>query len=51
MQLLQKLYGTVKTPTAVFQEVEAGKLQGINVPEINNIEWIDILSVTSVAVI
>jgi uncharacterized protein len=40
LQLLQQLYGTIIVPPAVLQELEVGKLQGVDVPEINSIEWI-----------
>ncbi len=37
LQLLQQLYGTIIVPPAVPQELEVGKLQGVDVPEINSI--------------
>ncbi len=40
LELLQKLYGTVQVPQAVVQELGAGKAQGINVPELATIDWV-----------
>jgi len=47
LELLQQLYGTITVPPAVPQELETGKLQGVDVPEINSIEWIQIRPVAS----
>jgi len=49
--LLQQLYGTIIVPPAVPQELEVGKLQGVDVPEINSIEWIQIRPVASATLI
>ncbi|HAX78762.1 MAG TPA: DUF3368 domain-containing protein [Cyanobacteria bacterium UBA11372] len=51
LQLLQQLYGTIVVPPAVPQELEVGKLQGVDVPEINSIEWIQIRPVISATLI
>ena len=51
LELLQQLYSTITVPPAVLQELETGKLQGVDVPEVNSIEWIQIRSVVSAAII
>lgn len=51
LELLQQLYGTITVPPAVPQELETGKLQGVDVPEVNSIEWIQIRSVASATII
>ena len=51
LELLLQLYGTITVPPAVPQELEIGKLQGVDVPEVNSIEWIQIRSVVSAAII
>jgi predicted nucleic acid-binding protein len=51
LELLQQLYGTITVPPAVPQELEVGKLQGVDVPEVNSIEWIQIRPVASATII
>jgi predicted nucleic acid-binding protein len=51
LELLRQLYSTITVPPAVPQELEIGKLQGVDVPEVNSIEWIQIRSVASAAII
>jgi predicted nucleic acid-binding protein len=51
LELLQQLYGTITVPPAVPQELETGKLQGVDVPEVNSIEWIQIRPVASATII
>ncbi len=51
LELLLQLYGTITVRPAVPQELEIGKLQGVDVPEVNSIEWIQIRSVVSAAII
>ena len=51
LELLQQLYDTVTVPPAVPQELGIGQLQGIDVPEVSSIEWIQIRSVVSAAII
>ena len=51
LELLRQLYSTITVPPAVPQELEIGKLQGVDVPEVNSIEWIQIRSVVSAAII
>lgn len=51
LELLPQLYGTITVLPAVLQELEIGKLQGVDVPEVNSIEWIQIRSVVSAAII
>ncbi len=51
LELMQQLYGTITVPPAVPQELETGKLQGVDVPEVNSIEWIQIRPVASATII
>lgn len=51
LELLQQLYSTITVPLAVPQELETGKLQGVDVPEVNSIEWIQIRPVASATII
>lgn len=51
LQLLQQVYGKITVPTAVRQELEVGKEQGVDVPEINSIAWIEIRPVTSTVLV
>jgi predicted nucleic acid-binding protein len=40
----------ITVPLAVPQELETGKLQGVDVPEVNSIEWIQIRPVASATI-
>jgi predicted nucleic acid-binding protein len=51
LELLQNLYGMVIVPNAVVQELEVGARQGVNVPNINTLDWISIQSVQSISLI
>jgi predicted nucleic acid-binding protein len=51
LELLQQLYGMITVPSAVPQELETGKLQGVDVPEVNSIKWIQIRPVASATII
>lgn len=51
LELLPQLYGMITVPPAVPQELETGKLQGVDVPEVNSIEWIQIRPVASATII
>ena len=51
LELLRHLYGIIVVSPAVQKELETGKLQGIDVPEINAIEWIQIRLVTSATLV
>jgi predicted nucleic acid-binding protein len=51
LELLQQLYGTITVPPAIPQELEIGKLQGVDVPEVNSIEWIQTRPVASATLI
>lgn len=42
LELLRKLYDEVIVPNAVIEELEEGKKQGEDVPEINNYQWIKV---------
>ncbi len=45
LDLLQKLYTYIKVPISVQQELEVGRQQGIDVPDINSISWVEICQV------
>lgn len=45
--LLQELYQKIIIPKAVVAELEAGRRQGEEVPEIDNYEWIEIRTIQS----
>ena len=51
LELLQNLYGMIIVPNAVVQELEVGARQGVNVPNINTLDWISIHSVQSISLI
>ncbi len=51
LELLQKLYQNIYVTNAVQEELDVGKNQGIDVPQIDEIAWIKICSVSSVAVL
>ncbi|GAB4294974.1 MAG: hypothetical protein Fur0025_31900 [Oscillatoriaceae cyanobacterium] len=51
LELLQKLYRQVAVPPAVISELEVGNQQGIDVPKINSIEWIQVLPVASAVLV
>ena len=45
--LLQKLYQKIIVPEAVVAELEVGRRQGEDVPEIDKYEWIEIRAIQS----
>jgi len=45
LELLQKLYGRIIIPEAVVAELQAGQAQGEDVPEIAQIDWIEVRAV------
>ena len=47
LDLLQKLYQEIIVPKAVVAELEAGRRQGEDVPEIDSYEWIKIRAIRS----
>ncbi len=47
LQLLQSLYSEILTPRAVVRELETGKNRGIDVPDIQSLDWIAITPVRS----
>ncbi len=51
LELLQKLYRKVTVPLAVTSELEVGTKQGIDVPKIDAIEWIQIHPVASAVLV
>jgi predicted nucleic acid-binding protein len=46
LDLLRCLYTAITIPTAVQQELEIGKAQGVDVPNVQAVEWIRIRAVT-----
>lgn len=44
LELLQKLYGHIVIPEAVVDELEAGREQGEEVPNITKYDWIEVRS-------
>ncbi len=51
LELLQKLYSVVTVPLAVTRELEVGTQQGIDVPKIDAIEWIQVRPVASAVLV
>ena len=47
LDLLKKLYQEIIVPKAVVAELEAGRRQGEDVPELDNYEWIKIRAIRS----
>ncbi len=47
LALLQKLYQEIIVPKAVVAELEAGRRQGEDVPEIDGYEWIETRAIRS----
>ena len=51
LEVLSKLYGTIVTSTAVEQELEVGRTQGIDVPDIHLLDWLQVRTVASASLI
>lgn len=51
LDILPKLYGSVTTPAAVEQELSVGRDKGIDVPNIQHLDWLSIVSLEVDAVI
>ena len=51
LSILQQLYGTVLVPPAVRQELEAGKRKGLEVPDVNNLTWLQIRPVAAAVLV
>ena len=47
LRLLSQIYGRITVPAAVQQELEVGKSQGIDTPNLRDFDWIQITSVTA----
>jgi uncharacterized protein len=47
LNLLRKLYSTIVVPFAVCAELQVGQDQGVDVPDISSIEWIQIVQIPS----
>lgn len=42
LEILEKLYGTIIVPSAVINELEQGKVQGEDVPDLHVLSWVKI---------
>lgn len=51
LDILPKLYGTVTTPPAVEQELAVGRSKGVDVPNLEHLDWLKICTVESVSTI
>lgn len=51
LNLLQALYKNITAPVAVQQELEIGRQQGIDVPAIDQIPWIQLRQVESISLV
>lgn len=51
LDILPKLYGTVIAPTSVEQELAAGRTTGIDVPDVNSLDWLQIYTIDPAATI
>lgn len=51
LDLLQKLYTRLLVPEAVVDELQAGRDQGEDVPEVTNYDWIEVRAVRMPAVV
>lgn len=49
--VLQQLYITIIVPPAVQEELEVGKRQGVDVPDVSSLAWIHIRPVASAALV
>jgi predicted nucleic acid-binding protein len=47
LSLLRDLYGRIIIPDAVTKEIDAGKKAGVDLPDIQSMEWIQIVAVTA----
>lgn len=47
LDLLRRLYGEITVPAAVAQEVSIGKVQGVDLPEIDGYSWMGVRSLPS----
>jgi predicted nucleic acid-binding protein len=47
IDLLMKLYSQITVPIAVQQELEVGKAQGVNVPDLHDLDWVRVVSAIS----
>ena len=51
LDVLQHLYSTIVVPPAVREELETGRKQGVDVPDVGSVSWIVIQPVTSAALV
>jgi predicted nucleic acid-binding protein len=51
LDLLRRLYGRVTVPRCVVEELDAGRAKGHDVPEVANIEWLAIVSSSTVTLL
>ena len=45
LEVLRDLYGSIITPEAVLQELSVGQTQGINIPDLAKIDWIQVVAI------
>ena len=48
LEVLKSLYGTIGVPTAVAEELDAGRALGLSLPDPLEIGWIDLCSPTDI---
>jgi predicted nucleic acid-binding protein len=51
LHILQQLYNTIVVPPAVREELETGRKQGIDAPDVGGLPWIVIRPVESAALV
>jgi uncharacterized protein len=51
LDLLQKLYSKITVPFAVCEELQVGLLQGVDVPVISLVKWIQVVHISSPALV
>jgi predicted nucleic acid-binding protein len=51
LDVLQQLYSTIVVPPAVRQELDTGRKQGVDVPDVGGLPWIVIQPVASAALV
>ena len=49
LDVLRQLYGSIAIPSAVRKELEEGKQQGFDVPEVGSFAWVHVRQATSTA--
>ncbi len=49
LELLESLYGRIKVPAAVREELRAGAERGIDTPDLDRYSWIEVETLRDVA--